>query len=175
MGYKYRRSQETINQNTRTINELANLLNKELEHSKWIESQLIAQGAETRERILEARADATERSRRVMRGLATEHLAPLINNNYNPRDMRFIGDPIDYVSFDGLSDLNDGIEDQIKEVVFVDIKSGKSSLSKAQRRIRDAIADGRVRFEVYNPDKTLTKLVETNDSNTVAPNNNPTP
>ena len=103
--------------------------------------------------IKKARKESVEKSRAVIRGQATEHLAPYVMENVNPKDCRFMGNPIDYVVFDGLSDLTDKVAKDIKEVIFVDVKTGKSNLTTVQRRIRDAIKEGRVSFQVVNPDK----------------------
>lgn len=103
--------------------------------------------------IKKARKESVEKSRAVIRGQATEHLAPYIIDDINPKDCRFMGNPIDYVVFDGLSDVTDKVTKDVKEVIFVDIKTGKSNLTTVQRRIRDAIKDGRVSFKVVNPDE----------------------
>ena len=103
--------------------------------------------------IKKARKESVDKSRAVMRGQATEHLAPYVMQDINPKDCRFMGNPIDYVVFDGLSDVTDKVTKDIKQVIFVDVKTGKSQLTTVQRRIRDAIKDGRVSFQVINPDK----------------------
>ena len=101
------------------------------------------------------RKDATKRSRNIMRGQATEHLAPyMFTNKLNPKDFRFLGNPIDYIVFSGCSDVTDGVSDTIEKVILIDIKTGTSKLNKVQRRIRDAVKEGRVEFLTYNPDKT---------------------
>lgn len=93
------------------------------------------------ERII--RKDALKRSQAVVSGKATEHLVPLLPSfPFDPKDARFLGSPVDLVVFDGLS------EDDLREIVFVEVKTGASAaLSTRERRIRDAVADGRVRFE----------------------------
>ena len=101
----------------------------------------------------EIRKDSVARSRNIMRGQATEHLAPTMIKEYSLKDYRFMGNPIDYIIFNGGSDVTDGESDEIKSIVFMDIKTGKSKLNKIQRRIRDCIKEGRVEFLVYNPDK----------------------
>ena len=89
----------------------------------------------------EAAAQALTRSRRVLKGQAAEQLAPLTGDfPYLANDARFLGSPIDYVVFDGLSD-----SDQV-EVIFVEVKSGAAKLSDRERRVRDAIRKGRVRW-----------------------------
>ena len=99
-----------------------------------------------------ARQDALKRSRAIIRGQATEHLAPFVIKDTNPKDCRFMGNPIDYILFDGLSDITDGVADKIACIKFIDIKTGSSNLNKAQRRIRDCIKEGNVTFQVINPD-----------------------
>lgn len=108
-------------------------------------------------KVKAARADALNRSRSVLRGQATEHLAPYILKDTNPKDYRFMGNPVDYICFEGLSDLLDGISNEITSIHFIDVKTGKASLNKSQRRIRDAIKESRVQFSVINLDKELEK------------------
>lgn len=92
--------------------------------------------------IREAGKNALTRSRRVLKGQAAEQLAPLAGDfPYLPSDARFLGSPIDYVVFDGLSD-----EDEL-EVVFLEIKTGAAKLSARELKIRDAVKAGRVRWE----------------------------
>ncbi len=88
------------------------------------------------------REDALSRSQSVVAGKATEHLAPLLPGfEFDPRDARFLGSPIDFIVFDGLS------EGEVHEVVFVEIKTGPSAaLTTRERRVRDAVDAGRVRF-----------------------------
>ena len=78
-----------------------------------------------------------------------EQMAPIMPEfQYLPSDAKFLGDPIDYVVFDGYSDFRDGdgaAEDI--EVVLIDIKSGAARLTKGQQAIAQAIQAGRVRFE----------------------------
>ena len=100
-----------------------------------------------------AREDSLKRSRAIIRGQATEHLAPFVMKDTNPKDCRFVGNPIDYILFDGLSDVTDGVSDQVASIKFIDIKTGSSGLNKVQRRIRDCINEGNITFEVINPDK----------------------
>lgn len=109
------------------------------------------------EDIKKARDEALTKSRAVMRGQATEHLAPYIIKGTNPKDYRFMGNPIDYVIFEGLSDVIDGEADAIKSITFLDIKTGKSNLNKSQRRIRDAITSNLVTFKVLNLDELVEK------------------
>ena len=108
------------------------------------------------------RKDSVDRSRRVIRGQATEHLAPLIMSDLNIKDFRFVGNPIDYIVFSGASDVTDNTPDtQFEKIILLEIKSGKSRLNKVQRRIRDAVKNGNVEFVIYNPDTQETKTITT--------------
>jgi len=88
------------------------------------------------------REDSLSRSHSVVAGKATEHLAPLLPGfEFDPRDARFLGSPIDFLVFDGLS------EGEVHEIVFVEIKTGLSAaLTSRERRVRDAVDGRRVRF-----------------------------
>ena len=90
------------------------------------------------------REDAVARSKNVIKGKTTEHLLPYFDDfQYNPSDCRFLGSPIDMLIFDGLSDGD------VKEVVFLEIKTGPSAnLSSRERKVRDAIVAGRVSWRL---------------------------
>lgn len=97
------------------------------------------------------RKDAVGRSRRVRKGLSSEHLVPHLQERFEASDMRFLGEPVDYLICCGSTGIKSKTVDRIEEVVLLDVKTGKAGLNKTQRRIRDAITDGRVRFATYNP------------------------
>jgi predicted Holliday junction resolvase-like endonuclease len=89
-----------------------------------------------------ARKDALSRARSTLHGQVSEQLAPLLDGfDYDASDARFLGAPIDYVVFDGYTD-----GDEV-EVVLVEVKTGRARLSEGERRVRDAVRGGRVRFE----------------------------
>jgi predicted Holliday junction resolvase-like endonuclease len=96
------------------------------------------------------RDDALSRSHSVVAGKATEHLAPLLPGfEFDPRDARFLGSPVDFIVFDGLS------EGEVHEVVFVEIKTGPSAaLTSRERRVREAVDGRRVRFLEVRIDPT---------------------
>ena len=64
---------------------------------------------------------------------------------FNPKDARFIGSPIDLIVFDGICDKKD-----LVDIYFVEIKTGTSALSQTQKKIRDAIANHRVHWLPIN-------------------------
>lgn len=88
-------------------------------------------------------AHALDRSRAILKGQAAEQLAPLSDDfGYLPNEARFLGSPIDYLIFDGISD-----QDEELEIVFLEVKSGKAQLTARERKVRDAVEEGRVRWE----------------------------
>lgn len=92
-----------------------------------------------------ARKDATRRSRAVLTGQFCEQLAPYLPNfPYKPTEVRFVGKPVDYIVFEGLD------EKSISRVVFLEVKSGNASLNNSERSLREAVASGRVAFELYH-------------------------
>lgn len=128
-----------------------------LESKSLIEQNEINHASEINKTIQDTRKETLKKSRAVLRGQASEHLAPFVLKDTNPKDYRFMGNPVDYVCFDGLSNVLDGVTDQVSSVRFIDIKTGKSTLNKSQRRIRDAIKENRVTFEVINLDDKLSE------------------
>ncbi len=90
-------------------------------------------------KLKRAREDALARSTAVVRGQAFEHLAPFTDDfGYRPRDARFLGSPVDLVVFDGLDEAD------VREIVFVEVKTGRSRLSARERAVRKAVLEGRV-------------------------------
>jgi predicted Holliday junction resolvase-like endonuclease len=93
------------------------------------------------------RSQSIRRSEAVLRGRMSEQLAPTTDTfPFDPQDARLIGTPIDFVVFDGLAEARTGRRDSLRRIVLVEIKSGQSSLTRIQRRVRDAAAEGRVSF-----------------------------
>ncbi|MEP7170855.1 MAG: Holliday junction resolvase-like protein, partial [Bacteroidota bacterium] len=86
------------------------------------------------------RKDAANRSVRNVLGKVTEHLIPFSEamNMFNPKDIRFMGSPIDLVVFEGAEQLTE------VNIHFVEVKTGTSALSKRQQLIKSAIENKRV-------------------------------
>ena len=102
-----------------------------------------------RQREREAPRDSVDRSRSTLSGQVLEKLAPPFPEfPYDPTDLRFLGTPVDYIVFDGLA------EGDVQEIVFLEVKSGRSALTTRERRVRDAVEAGAVRWDVYRvPDE----------------------
>lgn len=95
------------------------------------------------------RHEILERSRAVLKGRIGEQIVPFLEQfRYNPSDARFIGSPIDYIVFDGYTNIKDKKEDEPITVVLADVKTGKSArLTHEQSKIKEAIEQKRVKWE----------------------------
>ena len=79
-------------------------------------------------------------------GKILEKVAPAIRGfQFDPRDCRSLFEPIDYVVFNQLTKRN-GLVDSI---FFMDVKTGKASLTKRQREIRNVVQAGKVYWDQY--------------------------
>jgi predicted Holliday junction resolvase-like endonuclease len=95
--------------------------------------------------------DAIQRSIAIRIGKTLERIAPIIPRlGVRPSEIRGIFDPVDYVAFNGM------LENRIDNICFLELKTGKSSLTKIQRRIRDAVNEGRVEWKEFN----ITDLIQ---------------
>jgi predicted Holliday junction resolvase-like endonuclease len=87
------------------------------------------------------REDAVQRSQAITAGKVHEQLvAYLPGFPYNPKDVRFLGSPIDLVVFDGLA------EGRLRSIVFVEVKTGGSRLTVRERSVREVVQQGEVEW-----------------------------
>lgn len=85
---------------------------------------------------LKAKVTSQKKSSEVRLGHIAETLAPFLDQfEFEPEECGFLGQPIDYVSFGQ------------DEITFIEVKSGKSQLSSKQRKIRDQIKNGKVKWK----------------------------
>jgi predicted Holliday junction resolvase-like endonuclease len=90
------------------------------------------------------RKDSVNRSRSTLKGRISEQMAPLLPEfPFSPADARFIGNPIDFVVFDGYTKAKDEKGDAIS-VVLVEVKKGKGKLTREETLIKKAVEEGRV-------------------------------
>lgn len=79
-----------------------------------------------------------KKSSEVKLGKIGENMAPFFCAwPYDPNRFRFIGDPIDGIQF---------CDD---EVVLVEIKTGKARLTQGQRRVKELVKEGKVKFATF--------------------------
>src|SRR3989338_4947042 len=96
------------------------------------------------EKIPKLRQKAIDHSRSTLGGQFAEQLAPYFPDfPYSPTELRWLGKPIDYVVFKGM-DTN-----TLQEIIFLEIKSGKSQLNSHQRQIREVVEQGKVSWQSY--------------------------
>ena len=101
------------------------------------------------------RKDAVMRSRSVLSGMFSEQLAPYMPDfNFKPTECKFLGKPVDFIVFKGLDDK------KVEEIVFVEVKSGKSKLSSVEKSLKEAIEKKKVRWEEYRIPDDVTKKGE---------------
>ena len=94
--------------------------------------------------IPEIRETAIKQSRAVLSGQFSEQIAPYMPDfPYKPTEARFIGKPVDFIVFRGMD------QKKIEEVVFVEVKTGQSSLNNVERSLRNAVQDGKVSWKEY--------------------------
>ena len=94
--------------------------------------------------IRRARSQAITQSKSVHKGFNNEKIAPLLPGfNYRPRDMTFVGKGVDYIIFNWLSQW------YVDEIIFLEVKTGKSMQNNNEKLIEQAIKAGRVRYEIF--------------------------
>ena len=94
------------------------------------------------------RKNAIKRSRSVIGGQLAEQVAPFLPGfPCNPGDARFIGKPVDFIAFPGMTEDN-----RVHEVLLIEVKTGKSALSGREKEVKKAVAEGRVRYVEYRAD-----------------------
>lgn len=89
------------------------------------------------------RRDAASKSRAVIGGHIAEQLAPLVEwFPYHPKDMVFIGKGVDYLVLDGLHQWS------IREIIFLEIKTGSSRQNKNEKLIQQTVQSKKVYYEL---------------------------
>lgn len=91
------------------------------------------------------RSDAIKRSRAVIGGQVVEQVAPFLPDfPCNPADARFIGKPVDFIAFQGLSE-----KDTIDQILLIEVKTGQSNLNNREKEVKKAVEEGRVKYVEY--------------------------
>jgi len=102
-------------------------------------------------------------SRRTLVGKFIERFVPFLAKiPYAPSDMHFLGQPIDYIVFEGLRD------DDIQKVGFIEVKTGDSILTKREKSLKEAIDKKKVYWKEVRVDTkeegTPDKEIEVEDT-----------
>ena len=94
--------------------------------------------------IRQIRKDSNRRSRSVILWEVAEKIAPILPDfPYNPKDLAFVWKGVDYIVFDWLSSW------KLKKIIFLEIKSWKSTLNKNEKLIRDYVSKNKVLYNIY--------------------------
>ncbi len=125
-------------------------------YDRWVRERLVEEEKRIRakyESMLaewerEIRRDAIERSLSVILGKVSEQLAPLLaftRLGLDPRDLRFLGSPVDYVAFRGLS------SGRVEEILFIEVKAGRrTGLTAREKAVKEAVEKRRVKWVTIN-------------------------
>jgi len=102
------------------------------------------------------REEAIKQSMSTTLGKVGEQLAPLLffhGYNINLKDVRFIGSPIDFIAFKGLSD------EKPEVIYFIEVKAGKSaSLNDKESMVKKLVEEKKVEWITFHITKELPKL-----------------
>ena len=103
------------------------LLIKELSSQKTS----LKESVETNKKLL-----GQKKSSEIVTGHISEKLAPLTKIfKYDPRDAIFLGMPVDYLIFGE------------NEIVFLEVKSGRSQLTSKQRAIKQLVEEKKIKWD----------------------------
>ena len=110
-------------------------------------AQIITQSEEKSQEIKKQKGRAA--SAHTTKGQILEKWCPFLEHpdidpDWEAKNWAFMGQPIDYIIFDWRNDKTINMADG--KIIMLDVKSGKSQLTKKQRRIRDLIKAGRVEW-----------------------------
>ena len=101
--------------------------------------------AEWEKKLVRLRGSIADKQRAGVKGRVAETFAPFLGDfPFKASECKFLGDPIDYVVFEGLDNR------EITGIHFVDVKADTSQLKKHQRQVKDIIRkNGRMSFVTY--------------------------
>lgn len=92
-------------------------------------------------KLLQNRLEKEEQNRKKYSGKLTEKFIPFLDRfDYAPSDTIFLGMPIDFIVFDGLSD------GYVKDIIIIEAKTNSSKLSQRQKQIMDAVKHKRIKW-----------------------------
>jgi predicted Holliday junction resolvase-like endonuclease len=108
------------------------------------EEDLLTRGLQLKKKLELATKRAQNTTTSVNIGNVVEVILPTLNNyQWSLPDSRFLGKPIDFIEFHGLT------AGKITEINFVEIKSGNAKINGHQKAIKKAVHDGQVSQEVF--------------------------
>jgi predicted Holliday junction resolvase-like endonuclease len=115
-----------------------------LEVQKQLEGQLKERMEELKKRKRLATDKVLATTKAINIGKNFEKVLPTLKDfKWELPDSRFLGDPIDLITFNGLSNGT------VNSISFIEVKSGAARLNNHQKSIKDAIEDKKVRYKVF--------------------------
>lgn len=95
-----------------------------------------------RKKLATEKAEITTKSVNIGKNL--EKVLPTMRDfRWKLADCRFLSDPIDILTFNGLS------RNSINSLSFIEVKSGGARLNNHQKAIRDAVENNKVTYKVF--------------------------
>lgn len=115
-----------------------------LELQEQYDDELLKRAAKLEKNKKLTTEKATITTKSVNIGRMAEKILPLMDDfKLSIPDCRFLGDPIDLLTFNGLS------ENKIESISFIEVKTGKARLNAHQKMVKEAVEDHRVKYKVF--------------------------
>lgn len=94
--------------------------------------------------IKDERKKSVKKSKSVIMWELYEKILPFLPDfKFKPRDMVFVWKWVDYIIFDWLDEWN------LKQIIFLELKSWNSNLNKNERMIRNIIKENKINYIEY--------------------------
>lgn len=94
--------------------------------------------------LKDERSKSVKKSKSVIMWELYEKILPFLPDfPFKPRDMVFVGKAVDYIIFDWLDEWN------LKQIIFLELKSGNSNLNKNEKMVRDVIKNWKINYIEY--------------------------
>ena len=112
---------------------------------KKLQEELKQKEEDLKTRFKRATTGANITAKAVNVGKLLEKVLPTMKNfSYELPDCRFLGDPVDFITFKGLS------RGKVDSISFVEVKSGNARLNPHQKDIKNAIEDKKLKYGEFN-------------------------
>lgn len=94
--------------------------------------------------LKDERNKSVKKSKSVIMWELYEKILPFLPDfPFKPRDMVFVWKAVDYIIFDWLDEWN------LKQIIFLELKSGNSNLNKNEKMVRDVIKNWKINYIEY--------------------------
>lgn len=115
-----------------------------LEKQKELKEELKERDEDLKKRGKLATERAEKTAMTVNIGKKIEVVLPTMSDfKWKLADCRFLGDPIDFITFNGFS-MN-----YINSLSFIEVKSGAARLNDHQKAVKEAIEDKKVSYKIF--------------------------